>query len=233
MLAGFGTRLDQPTSIARHERLQHWSVDVLARRAERLLGLRLEIDPAGSAVLTPGPVIVLCRHVNIVDASLPTLLYQRLGYRTCGVIMAELLADPGFDLIYARTGSVFIPRDNGAEAVAMVRGLGRSVDSKTAVVIFPEGRLFRHDRLERAKARLALDNPERGRTTGFTRSRPAATPRRGSRTSELDPRRCGRDRPRRSRPVRVVRRPRQSRSPPQRGPGHSLASSRRSDSGRR
>jgi Acyltransferase len=151
----------QPTSIARHERLQRWSVDVLARRAERLLGLRLEIDPDSAAALIPGPVVVLCRHVSIVDASLPTLLYQRLGYRTRGVIMAELLADPGFDLIYTRTGSVFIPRDNGPEAIAMVRGLGQSVDSTTAVVIFPEGRLFRPDHLERAKARLALENPER------------------------------------------------------------------------
>jgi 1-acyl-sn-glycerol-3-phosphate acyltransferase len=111
--------------------------------------------------LTPGPVVVLCRHVNIVDASLPSLLYQRLGYRTRGVIMAELLADPGFDLIYARTGSVFIPRDNGPEAIARIRGIGESVDSTTAVVIFPEGRLFRPDRLERAAARLAAENPER------------------------------------------------------------------------
>ncbi len=161
MLAGFGTRLDRPTSIARHERLQRWSIDVLARRAEHLLGLRLDIDPTSAAALTPGPVIVLCRHVNIVDASLPTLLYQRLGYRTRGVIMAELLADPGFDLIYARTGSVFIPRDNGPEAIAIIREIGQSVDSTTAVVIFPEGRLFRPDRLERASARLAHENPVR------------------------------------------------------------------------
>ncbi len=161
MAAGFGTRLDQPSSIARHERLQRWSIDVLARRAEQLLGLRLDIDPVSASALTPGPAIVLCRHVNIVDASLPTLLYQRLGYRTRGVIMAELLADPGFDLIYSRTGSVFIPRDNGPEAVAMVRELGRSIDATTAIVIFPEGRLFRPDRLERAKTRLALENSER------------------------------------------------------------------------
>lgn len=161
ILAGFGVRLDQRTSIARHERLQHWSIDVLARRAERLLGLRLDIDPTSTAALTPGPVIVLCRHVNIVDASLPTLLYQRLGFRTRGVIMAELLADPGFDLIYSRTGSVFIPRDNGPDARAMVRGLGRSIDATTAVVIFPEGRLFRPDRLERSKTRFALENSER------------------------------------------------------------------------
>ncbi len=49
MQAGFGTRLHQPTSIARHERLQDWSVDILARRAERLLGLRLAIDRDSAA----------------------------------------------------------------------------------------------------------------------------------------------------------------------------------------
>jgi len=43
----------------------------------------------------------------------------------------------------------------------MVRGLGANVDETTAVVIFPEGRLFRRDRLDRTKARLALENPER------------------------------------------------------------------------
>ena len=114
--AGFGTRLDQLSSVRRHERLQAWSIGVMARRAERLLGLRLDLEPGVNDALTPGPVIVVCRHVNIVDASLPTLLYQRLGYRTRGVIMAELLADPGFDLLYRRTGSVFIPRDNGPES---------------------------------------------------------------------------------------------------------------------
>ncbi|MDH3682776.1 MAG: 1-acyl-sn-glycerol-3-phosphate acyltransferase [Acidimicrobiia bacterium] len=161
LLAGFGTRLDRPRSIRRHERLQQWSIGVLARRADRLLGLRLEIDPASMDALTTGPVIVLCRHVNVVDASLPTLLYQRLGLRTRGVIMAELLADPGFDLIYGRTGSRFIPRDNAPEARVMLSGIGRGVDDGTAVVIFPEGRLFRPDRLERTMTRMAETNSER------------------------------------------------------------------------
>ena len=43
--AGFGMRLDRPPSLRRHERLQQWSLDVMVRRAERLLGLRIEIDP--------------------------------------------------------------------------------------------------------------------------------------------------------------------------------------------
>ncbi len=163
MLAGFGTRLQGPASVRRHERLQEWSIAVLARRGERLLGVRLDLDVDGAAALEPGPVIVLCRHVNIVDASLPTLLYQRLGYRVRGVIMAELLADPGFDLIYARTGSVFIPRDNGSEARSQVAQLGDGADSRTALVIFPEGKLFSPDRRERSLARLTERDPDRAR----------------------------------------------------------------------
>lgn len=162
LLAGLGTRLAGERSVRRHERLQRWSVAVLARRAERLLGLRLEVDTTSAKSLMPGPVIVLCRHVNIVDASLPTLLYQRLGYRTRGVIMAELLADPGFDLIYGRTGSVFIPRDNGPEALAVMSQLADATDPSTATVIYPEGRLFRADRLTRSLTRLIDQNPARG-----------------------------------------------------------------------
>ncbi len=163
LLGALGTRLDRPASIRRYERLQAWSVGVMARRAERLLGVRLELLPAVADMLTPGPVIVLCRHVNLIDASLPTLIYQRLGYRTRGVIMAELLADPGFDLIYRHTGSVFIPRDNGPEARALLRQLHDGVDASTAVVIFPEGRLFRPEPLTRFLTKLEATNPERGR----------------------------------------------------------------------
>lgn len=161
LLAGFGRRLDEPTSIRRHQRLQAWSIDVLARRAEQLLGLRIELDPAGAEALGPAPAIVLCRHVNLVDASLPPLLYQRRGIRSRGVIMAELLADPGFDLIYGRTGSVFIPRDDGRSARAMIAPLAAGLADDTVVIIFPEGRLFRPDRLQRSLGRLVETNPER------------------------------------------------------------------------
>ena len=160
LLAGCGRRLDHPASVGRHERLQAWSLDLLARRAERLLGLRIEIDQSALDVLTPGPVIVLSRHVNLVDASLPSLLYQRLGMRARVAIMAELLADPGFDLIYGRTGSVFIPRESSV-ARELVRRLADGVDHRTAVVIFPEGRLYREDVRRRALARLGATDPDR------------------------------------------------------------------------
>lgn len=160
-LAGLGTRVDSRASMRRHQRLQSWSLTVMARRSERLLGLRFELDADALAALQPGPVIVLCRHVNIVDASLPPLLYERIGYRTRGIITAELLADPGFDLIYARTGSVFIPREDGPGAKALINQLASSADAESAVMIFPEGRLFRPDALQRALARLADRDPVR------------------------------------------------------------------------
>ena len=159
--AGFGTRIDSVASQRRHQQLQRWSIEILARRAEALLGLRFALDNNADAALGSGPAIVLCRHVNIVDASLPALLYHRRGLRVRGVIMAELLADPGFDLLYGRLGSAFIPRDDSYTARAAISQLARGLDHTTVAVIFPEGRLYRPDRLERSLARMAATHGDR------------------------------------------------------------------------
>lgn len=159
-IAGFGRHLDSPASIRRHERLQSWSLALLAKRAEQLLGLR--VAPAGNVqALTPGPVIVLSRHVSVLDASLPALVCQRAGVSVRGVVMAEMLADPGFDLIYQRTGSVFIPRDDGPSARDHVATMTKRGTQQTAYVIFPEGRLVTPSRRQRSLARLADRAPER------------------------------------------------------------------------
>jgi 1-acyl-sn-glycerol-3-phosphate acyltransferase len=159
--AGFGAHLDAPASLRRHERLQRWSVDVLTRRAERLLGVRFEIDDDSLAALEPGPLIVACRHVNLLDSSLPSALYLGHDVHVRGVIMAEMLADPGFDLLYGRLGSVFVPRDNAPDAVRALARLGAGLDERSVAVIFPEGRLFRPDLLVGAKERLAARDPPR------------------------------------------------------------------------
>jgi len=161
MAGGLGTRLDTDTSIRRHERLQRWSVEVMAKRAERLLGVRLDCDEEVLAALEPGPLIVCCRHVSLLDSSLPSVLYDGQDVHLRGVIMAEMLADPGFDLLYGRLGSVFIPRDNAPEAYLAVAELGATLDERSVAVIFPEGRLFRPELLERARQRLAERDPER------------------------------------------------------------------------
>jgi 1-acyl-sn-glycerol-3-phosphate acyltransferase len=161
MAAGFGSRLGSPLSVRRHERLAAWSVAVMARRAEHLLGVRVEIDADSLAALEPGPLIVACRHVNLLDSSLPSVLYQGRGVHLRGVIMAEMLADPGFDLLYGRLRSVFVPRDNAPDAIAALNRLGASLDPDSVAVLFPEGRLFRPELLTRARQRLAERDPER------------------------------------------------------------------------
>ena len=185
LMAGFGRRIDGPRSIARHQQLQWWSLRTLARSGERLLGVRVEVDEASMAVLAPGPVVVLCRHVSIVDASLPALLYQRLGYHVRGVIMAELLADPGFDLLYGRLGSVFVPRDDSAAARSAVAQLGRGLGPTTVAAIFPEGRLFAPDVLARAQSRLAAGG-DPARAERLARLRRVLPPRPGGVLALLD-----------------------------------------------
>jgi len=162
LLAGCGTRLHSPTSIRRHERLQRWSLALLERRAAQLLGIHVTIDDESIKALEPAPAIVLCRHVHIFDASLPSVLYQPRGYHVRGVIMDELLADPGFDLLYRRLGSIFIPRTNGPQARRAVAELAAGLDTSTVAVIYPEGRLFRPELLERVRAKLTKTDPERG-----------------------------------------------------------------------
>ncbi|MDH4148381.1 MAG: 1-acyl-sn-glycerol-3-phosphate acyltransferase [Acidimicrobiia bacterium] len=161
LLAGFGTRLGGAASQRRHRRLQTWSLRTLAVRAERDLGLRLELEPGAERALVPGPAIVVCRHVSLFDASIPGLLYDRLGVQARGVIMAELLADPGFDLLYQRVGSVFIARDDDPSAAAEAASIGTGLDGRGVAVIFPEGRLFRPEVRDRALARLAERDPGR------------------------------------------------------------------------
>ncbi len=177
VMTGFGARIAGPASIARHERLQWWSARLLERRAEQLLGLRVELDEADRSALTPGPVIVIGRHVSLFDASLPGLIYRREDYRVRAVIMAELLADPGFDLIYSQTGSVFIPRDRGPEALSAIQAMTSTVAAdeaaSTAVIIFPEGRLFRRSVRDRLLAGLADSDPDRAdRLAGLDRLLP-------------------------------------------------------------
>ena len=113
--AGFGRRLHSTRSQQRHAQLQRWSLRTLAHEANRLMGIQLEVT--GADRLLPAPAIVLCRHVSVLDSSLPSVLIPLdATVVPRGVITADMLLDPGFDLIYGRLGSVFINSDRGSVA---------------------------------------------------------------------------------------------------------------------
>ena len=159
--AGFGTRLASPASIARHQRLQRWSIDVLEKRARQTLGVQLVADAGTEGVFETGPVIVCSRHLNLLDAAVPIVLLHRHGLPMRAVIMAEMLMDPGFDLLYRRLGSVFISRDQGVRAHLAVTRLAHGITPRTAAVIFPEGRLFRPELVAPLVARIGARDPAR------------------------------------------------------------------------
>ena len=106
----------------------------------------------------------------------------------------------------------------------MVRGIGQSIDPTTAVVIFPEGRLFRPDRLERASgaARHSRTPNEPSRLAPLQHVLP---PRPGGVLALINtvPADVVVIAHARTRPVRIVRRTRQSRPAPQPHPRHRLA----------
>lgn len=95
--AGFGTRLESPASIRWHQRLQTWSLRVLEKRASQLLGLRVELDRPLPPVRFPA--IVVSRHVSVFDSSLPALVLSPVTEQIRGVMMAEMLADAGMDIV--------------------------------------------------------------------------------------------------------------------------------------
>lgn len=159
--AGFGRRLHTAASIERHRQVQRWSAELLEKRGEQLLGLTVELDAVAVEAARPGPVVAISRHVSIFDSTLPASLLDRAGLDARGVLMGELLADPGFDLIYTRTGNVFIPRDDGPAAVAAIREMTADANEGSAFLIYPEGRLFGPTRLTRAMERLLEHDPER------------------------------------------------------------------------
>ncbi len=156
-----------------YDRIQMLSADVLVKRADQLLGVRLDLAANALAQIAPGPVIVIARHVSVFDSTLPPLICNTAGLTTRGVIMADMLADPGFDLIYGRLGWKFIQRDDGPGALAQISELASMADESTALLIFPEGRVFSPSVLERTMERLVEKSPERAaRLAGLERSLP-------------------------------------------------------------
>jgi hypothetical protein len=153
--------------LGRYEQLQWWSVDLMMKRADQLLGLRVKLEPDGLVAVQapddepPRPLIVISRHVSILDSTLPGLLLGAADRKTTGVMMAEMLADPGFDLVYGRIGWVFVSRDDRQSALKEIGKFHAVNGTSQAVMMFPEGRLFRPEVRDRALARLAEVTPGR------------------------------------------------------------------------
>ena len=130
----------------------------MLRAARRTLGLRFQMDTPEA--LTPGPLVVIGRHVSHGDALLPILLFgttHRLQLRY--VIARGLTWVPSLDVFGHRLRNHFVDRaaSSGSELAAVAR-LAEGLDHQHAAVIFPEGQFFTADRRDRILQRIARDD---------------------------------------------------------------------------
>jgi 1-acyl-sn-glycerol-3-phosphate acyltransferase len=145
--------------------VRYWIVQMLAG-LRVIVGLRLDVD---HPELLVGPSVVAARHHSLADVFVPTgLSIVGNGTWIRVVLTAGLVNEPSIDLFGHRTPQYFIQRsaaDMRSEVEALVR-LGEHFDDNTAMIIFPEGGLYRPERKEQVIASLEMKDPaqaERGR----------------------------------------------------------------------
>ena len=158
---GFGTRTHTPRAQARERSLETWWLGTLIGLIRSTLGLRYSIE--GLDLARPGPVVVLARHVSLVDALVSPVLWTNLadmGIRV--VFMAELRNEPSIDVVGHRLPNHFVDRtssDMGTELAAM-RAMAADSGPDEALIIYPEGGLSRPAKRRRIVEKLRSTDPE-------------------------------------------------------------------------
>ncbi len=133
--------------------LQRWWAHGLWPAALRIYGMRVEVEEP-EALAGAGPVLLLMRHVSLLDTLLPTVLagwphHTRLRY----VLKAALLGDPCFDVVGNRLPNVFVRQGRDVDLAAL-RDLGRDLRPDEGVIIYPEGTRFTPAKRARRVAKL-------------------------------------------------------------------------------
>ena len=145
-----------------HYALQRWWAAQLMRALTATTGLRIEATDADS--MSPGPVVLLCRHASLADSLLSAwIITTKLGMHPRYVLKRELLLDPCLDIVGNRLPNHFLDReatDSTAE-LAAIAALGVGLATDDVAVIFPEGTRAAPAKRAKALARLAERDPAR------------------------------------------------------------------------
>lgn len=160
VVSGFGLALKSGPSRRAHRALQRWWVGRLLALLSSVLGLRFSIE--GVEHLTPGPLMVLGRHVSLVDTLFPALALSDSGLSLRYVLKRELEVVPLLDVVGHRLPNYFADRsgtDTEGELAALSR-LASDLGQNDSVVIFPEGTRGTEEKRARAVERLGEHHPE-------------------------------------------------------------------------
>lgn len=122
----------------------------------RIFSVGLEVE--GRDLARHGPMVVLSRHVSMVDTILPAVLianpfHIRLRY----VLKRELLVDPSLDVAGHRVPNHFIDRETSDSTSELdeLKSLGSDLEPQDAVLIYPEGSRFSEAKLDVYSKRVA------------------------------------------------------------------------------
>lgn len=157
----FGLRNWHHANQDRLARMTRLWVAVVSRWFGSTLGYRLEVE--GDDLLVGGPLLVFARHQSIFDSFLAPLLVTRDGGLVIRVVlMRELRLEPNLDMVAHRAPHHFVERSgvNPEAEIEAIARLATDLPTDCAVIIFPEGRLFRPEVRARILARLEASDPE-------------------------------------------------------------------------
>lgn len=160
---GATTVLGRRARLASTYRLQATWVSWNLAIVKRVFGVRFVVE--GSEFVSAGPLILLSRHVSIIDTLLPAAFVTRPhGIRLRYVLKSELLVDPALDIAGNRLPNCFVTRspDRSEPERTRIRELATSLGSDEGVIIFPEGTRFTLEKRNHRRAEAISDGALRG-----------------------------------------------------------------------
>jgi 1-acyl-sn-glycerol-3-phosphate acyltransferase len=131
--------------------LQRWWANALCRSAQRIFGIRIEVE--GADELRDGPVIVFLRHASVADTLLPAVFIANPnGLKLRYVLKHQLLLDPCLDIVGNRLPNSFVRRNSGDSyrVLELLKDLG----PRDGVIVYPEGTRFTDAKREAIIAQL-------------------------------------------------------------------------------
>ena len=153
-----------------HYRLLRWALGTILGAARRCCGFVITVEepPVPGPLDEDEPVLVLARHGGLGDSySLVWMLLDRY-HRGVRIVLKDLLQwEPVLDVILNRLDCCFLPAAarGGEQLAGRLGDLTRSLGSRDALLVFPEGGNWTPGRWTRAIRRLRVDRKERAATT--------------------------------------------------------------------
>lgn len=145
-----------------HYRLMRWWAARLMAALRVTTGI--EVAEVDADCLSPGPVIVLCRHASLADSLLSAWVIttlQQMNPRY--VLKRELLNDACLDIVGNRLPNHFLDREATDSDLELerVRQLSGDLAENELAIIFPEGTRASDRKRKRALEKIAERDPDR------------------------------------------------------------------------